>query len=384
MGTFLFSLLGGTAGLVAVSACSDKGGGLDGESTEPTNLRGLDRSTIRDILPGADIVRELSIVPVSEDQRRVQFRALGRAFTLRLARNYELFAPDLVVVRDGVRMLAREAGVLPPFRGYVEGDPSSWVRVNIRNDLVEGIVFTQDDLFEIRPNVEDPTSSTMARGAIADYMENPTGAGDAHCGVIGEGAAAPSTPETPVAPQQCTWIGVHQISDYTHCAKVGNTSASCEAEMTTRMNEIDGIYRADIQKGFRVEMLTTHTTSGRPRLQRSRTQHQCSPRRTIGLEVAERRSARLGSAQLGPRDVRRCGTRLGGRPLLEEQRQQRVQLPRHRPRHDHLRGPRNGAQLRLRPRRVGRGVHHGPVRQRQRDRHFRRPANRRSLRTSIA
>ena len=65
-------------------------------------------------------------------------------------------------------------------------------------------------------------------------------------------------------PQQCTWIGIHMISDYTHCAKVGNTSASCESEMNTRMNEIDGIYRADIQKGFRVEQLTTHTSSGGP------------------------------------------------------------------------------------------------------------------------
>jgi len=107
-GDILIQLLGGTACFVVASACSDKAAS-DVESTEPTDLRSLDRSAIRDILPGADLVRELSIVPTSEDQRRVEFKALGHTFSLRLARNYELFAPDLVVVRDGVRMLAREA-----------------------------------------------------------------------------------------------------------------------------------------------------------------------------------------------------------------------------------------------------------------------------------
>ncbi|MET0592139.1 MAG: M12 family metallo-peptidase [Polyangiaceae bacterium] len=266
-GAILLQLLGASGFVAAVDACSDDAdkasdvaGTSEQESTEATGAVGLDRTSIRDILPGADMVRELSIVPARDDRRVVQFKSLGRTFKLHLERNYALFAPDLVVVRDGVEMSAKEAGVLPPFRGYVDGDPKSWVRVNTRNDLVEGLVFTQGELFEIRPSIDAPGTVTMAHGSAAEYLEHaPSGEGAPGCGVIGEAAPPTGNEVVPVAPQSCTWIGIHLISDYTHLAKVGNTPASAEAEMNTRTNEIDALYRQTLNYGFRIEKLTTHT-----------------------------------------------------------------------------------------------------------------------------
>ena len=368
-GAILIQVLGGTALFVSAEGCSDKSG-PDVESEQPSNLASIDRSAIRDILPGADIVRDLKVITTSSDRRRVEFKALGHDFALRLEYNYELFSPDLVVVRDGVEMSGREAGVVPPYRGWVEGDPKSWVRVNLRNELVEGIVFTQGDLFEVRPNAEDPHGVTMARGSIADYLDDPTGAGDAHCGVIGEAPPFTGT-EKPVAPQACTWIGLHMISDYTHLAKVGGTSASAETEMNTRINEIDGIYRSDLNHGFRVEKLTTHTdldaVRRRSRVQRARAHARKPAQRGHGLEENQRPVPRRRPGLRRARHIGRGGPRLGGRALPNRQRQQRLQLPRHGPQHDHLRCPRDGAQLRCSARRVGSGVHHGSLGQRDRE-----------------
>jgi hypothetical protein len=268
----LLQLLGAGAFVAAVDACSDADKPADSVDTNATlgspestgattGVSGTDRESIRDILPGADTVRDLAVASAAGDRRIVEFNSLGRSFKLHLERNYTLFAPNLKVVRDGVEMTAQEAGVLPPFRGYVEGDSKSWVRVEERDGLVQGLVYTQGDLFELRPSHDLPGTLTLAHGDAAEFLDHgaPEGEGTPGCGVVGEANPSSTSSANPAMPQSCTWLGIHLISDYTHMAKVGGTSASAEAEMNMRTNEIDALYRQTLNYGFRIEKLTTHS-----------------------------------------------------------------------------------------------------------------------------
>jgi MYXO-CTERM domain-containing protein len=246
----------------ALAACSD-GSGREPAPDEIPGLGQLDRTAIDESLPGARRVTDLSIEQAAAGKYHVRFHSLGRDFSLRLAPNYELFAPDAVVERDGVEMTLREAGLEPPLRGSVEGDPKSWVRVRLQGGTVDGLIFTQGALFEVRRSAIDVGELAMSRSSIGDYLENPTG-NEATCGVVDSAPPADEGEAQPFVPHHaCIWIGIHIISDYTHVAKLGGTTQA-EADMATRMNEIDAIYRTDLEYGFRVEKVTSHSTQGGP------------------------------------------------------------------------------------------------------------------------
>ena len=228
------------------------------------------RQAINETLAGAEDVHRLSIqAPGGGERRLVRFHSLGRDFSLQLRPNHELFSRDLVVERDGVVMTPTQAGLEPPLRGTVEGDPRSWVRMQIRDGAVEGLVFTQGALYEVRRNIADPLRRVMGRASISDYVEGGTG-GQGHCGVVdsdpatGTESSGAASEDAPLRDYHaCTAIGIHVISDYTHAAKLGGAPQS-EAEMAMRMNEIDALYRSEMEYGFRVERVTSHGTQGGP------------------------------------------------------------------------------------------------------------------------
>src|SRR5687768_8085040 len=94
----------GALSLAAQSGCSGQEGG-DTAPADPEQTRGIDSKDIRDTLPGAEPLRGLSFANGrATGHRVVRFNSLGRDFTLELVPNYELFAPDLVVERNGERL----------------------------------------------------------------------------------------------------------------------------------------------------------------------------------------------------------------------------------------------------------------------------------------
>jgi hypothetical protein len=258
------SVFGGALCLAAQVGCS---GPEQGESDRggSSDLGSLDRKDIRETVEGADPVRDLVVDRNgTRAERLVRFNSLGREFVLQLVPNRELFADDLVVMRDGVSMTAEQAGLEPPLRGTVSGDSSSWVRARLKGDAIEGLVFTEHELYEIRPHQENYFDLRMAKVKIGDYVANPSG-NEQHCGVVDDPSLveAPPEPGETLEQQGCTWIGIHVIADYTFANKTGGASGA-EREMATRMNEIDGIYRTDINHGFRVEQVTSHAAAGGP------------------------------------------------------------------------------------------------------------------------
>ena len=256
-GLRLICLAGSAFCLEAQSGCSAH------ESGDDVPVGGLDGSEVRHALRGADRVLDFSLSTTPAGNERIaRFRSLGRSFTLHLVPNDELFAKDLTVVRDGVTLTRQAAGLDAPFRGFVGGDAHSWVRVRLRNGTIEGIVFHDRELYEIRPLEEGSAQFGMGRVSFGDYFANPSGK-EAYCGVTESGPSAGLHDENRVEQQGCTWIGIHLIADYTYAAKTGGPSGA-EREMAARMNEVDGLYRAELNHGFRIEKVTSHGTEGGP------------------------------------------------------------------------------------------------------------------------
>jgi hypothetical protein len=61
----------------------------------------------------------------------------------------------------------------------------------------------------------------------------------------------------------CMQIDIALVADYSHVAELGGASAS-ENEMVKRLNETDGIYRAQLNYGFSVKEVRTFANSGGP------------------------------------------------------------------------------------------------------------------------
>jgi hypothetical protein len=213
----------------------------------------------------AELDRALIVSNITISESRIRFDAGERPIELALVRNEQLLAPDAVIVRDGVAMSPAEAGLELPYRGYVVGDPDSWIRVRVSEDGFEGLVYTRDGLWDVRES--DVGEIIMAPADIGDYVESPnhghrtcatSDAEAAHATYLTIGADSSGT-----AKAGCKQVEIALVADYTHVGKLGSAAAS-ESEMLTRLNETDGIYRADLNYGFAIKEVRTFSQSGGP------------------------------------------------------------------------------------------------------------------------
>ncbi|HLT37979.1 MAG TPA: M12 family metallo-peptidase [Enhygromyxa sp.] len=216
-----------------------------------------------------ELDQALLVSDLAVGESRIRFRAGGEQRELVLVRNDRLLAPDARVVRDGVALTPEQAGLKIPYRGYVLGDPNSWIRIRVTDSGFEGLVSMDEGLWDVRES--DDGEIMMAPADIADYVDSPnhghhacatTDARAAHATYLnlGEhfGEHGPGT-----AKAGCKQIDIALVADYTHVAKLGGASAS-ENEMLKRINETDGIYRADLNYGFSVKEIRTLASSGGP------------------------------------------------------------------------------------------------------------------------
>ncbi|HLT40782.1 MAG TPA: hypothetical protein VK034_31110, partial [Enhygromyxa sp.] len=117
--------------------------------------------------PGFGLELEVTEVVVSPE--RVRFKAGPHQLELALVRNSPLLAPNAVVVRDGVELTPDQAGLEIPYRGYVVGDPKSWIRVRLTDTGFDGLIYTNEGLWEVR---QDETGEIlMTHSSLDDYLE---------------------------------------------------------------------------------------------------------------------------------------------------------------------------------------------------------------------
>ncbi len=206
-------------------------------------------------------MEKVEIEGVSITEAGLEFEAGTESVVLTLSLNTGLLATDAVVLRDGETLTPSEAGLELPYWGQVVGDPDSWVRLRLRGDEFEGLIYRDHELWEVRKGVRG--GLWMASAAIDDYLDAPTNshhtcatgeAQSAHASYMDLSAAAFSKAD-------CMKISIALVSDYSHVAALGGSSAS-ESEMLARINEADGIFRDDLNYGFSVEAIESHSSQG--------------------------------------------------------------------------------------------------------------------------
>jgi len=200
---------------------------------------------------------QLAISPAS-----IRFTAGAEDVELALTPNTQLLAADAVIERDGERLTPAEAGVHVPLRGHVVGDPNSWVRVQLTPDGFEGLIYKDQDLWDIREL--DTGEIWMAKADIRDYLDSPSYGQHRCANTDGEAEHATYVAhDGAAAAKSCAQISLSLTADYTHVAALGGASAS-ENEMIARINEADGIFRADLNYGFVVGKVQSLSKAGGP------------------------------------------------------------------------------------------------------------------------
>ena len=188
---------------------------------------------------------------LGDEQLALQFDAFGRTFDLRLEPNDRLL-PAVSQLNSNVAV----------FRGNVVGDPDSWVRIVVADDVPRGLIRDGGEMFAVEAAgdaaVQSP-SPVIYR--LADTYVAP---GTMSCGVSTSGSGAQMYGDLvgelnkamAKAPGATTRIDIGAIGDFEFFDDKGGNS---EAAILTRLNNVDGIYSEQLGVQIHVEELEVFT-----------------------------------------------------------------------------------------------------------------------------
>jgi hypothetical protein len=206
----------------------------------------------------------------------LNFSALGRDFSLKLEA-HDPYAPGAMVrwVDDaGVVDEPATRGIF--FRGRVEGDADSWVRVTLRGEALAGVIATSDEIYFL-----EPAGRFLGPAAASDTLayrlsDVDTTALDTACGAIelpsyqrkGKGPRfglrdmlGEDTATVAAAGLKRATIGL--IADYEYFSKASHGATSA-ADMAEILNSVDGIYQSELGVTLQVGPTVVFTTSSDP------------------------------------------------------------------------------------------------------------------------
>jgi uncharacterized repeat protein (TIGR01451 family)/MYXO-CTERM domain-containing protein len=182
----------------------------------------------------------------------LSFDALGRSFELQLSPNSTL----LSAARN-----ATAKGVIA-YRGQLTGVSDSWARIVITDGKPSGLIWDGNELFAIEgpgSNVADADFTIIYR--LADAVIAP---GSMTCGVgdsFGNGAALYKTLVAELSAAQAlgavSEIDVGAVGDFDFFALHGVNS---DTEILTRLNNVDGIFSAELGIQVNVPIVETFET----------------------------------------------------------------------------------------------------------------------------
>jgi Reprolysin (M12B) family zinc metalloprotease/IPT/TIG domain len=210
---------------------------------------------------------------------QLSFSTLGRQFDL-LLEAHDPFAPGAKVhwVHDGGAVDEPLSGG-PYFRGRVDGDPTSWVRITMQGDAMAGIVATADEVYVLEPAV-----NLVAKAAADETLAYRLSDTDTEW-VLGSCAArAPSSLEPPPPPKMrdarralhefvgrtAAAVGaagslkeadIGMVADYEYFNKHGAASATSIAAI---LNSVDGFYEAELGVAMHLRTIVVYTTPSDP------------------------------------------------------------------------------------------------------------------------
>lgn len=205
--------------------------------------------------------------------RNLSFQAFGRQFALALEPN-ELFEPGARNVWVGREESRSEAPDITFYKGTLSGAAGSWVRVSLRGGALDGMIYTPDEVYFVEPasrhlggrrNGESiiyrlsDTDITWEPGSCA--LDDPiVEAGRVvHAPRAGYDAIRSALPATPAVIYKQCQIGI--VADYEYYLEHGASSA---ADMQSIINQIDGIYRSELNVTFAISQTVVYTTAADP------------------------------------------------------------------------------------------------------------------------
>ena len=191
----------------------------------------------------------------------LSFDALGRAFEFQLEPNAGLLsAASRNALPDGLDI----------YRGRAAGNPDSWARVVVFNGMPRGLVWDGDQMFAI----EAPGDSVLKISSpviyrLADTYIEP---GTMSCGsesLSGNGAATYQKLIVELGtamaqgPGAVSEINFSAIGDFEFTSARGGDAAAAAA-ITTRLNNVDGIFSQQLGVQINVPTLETHSDPADP------------------------------------------------------------------------------------------------------------------------
>lgn len=193
----------------------------------------------------------------------------GKTLKLRLQPNTFLLSKNIRVIKDDQPSSLSKKKFNLPYRGYVQGKPDSWVRLQRnKNNEFTGLVFQDKQLYELRTQKKSG-QLMFAQADLNEYMLDGQASEHQHhlCGTEEKHDKTKELKHQShvvnVQSNECRQVPISLVADFTYVQALGGATKA-EEEMLKRMNEIDGIYRDQLNIGFSVTEVRTFSTEGGP------------------------------------------------------------------------------------------------------------------------
>jgi hypothetical protein len=213
-----------------------------------------------------------------QEKLEVSFHAFGRQFDLLLEPN-DLFASGASNVWIGDLTTTTEAPTVTFYKGEVKGEPGSWVRVSLRDGTLDGMIWTKDEIYFVEPGTRffagaAPYATVMYRmsDTVSDWEPGSCALETQAVGFAMEGHRHAHNPfgdyeSLKAELQAIASAGILQqldlgiVADYEYYQEHGSASAT---DMQNVLNQIDGIYRAELGVTLHLTQTVVYTTSSDP------------------------------------------------------------------------------------------------------------------------
>lgn len=190
----------------------------------------------------------------------MSFDALGRSFDLQLEPNSRL----LSVARqnpifDGVDI----------YRGELAGRPGSWARIVVSNGMPSGLLWDGQEMFAIEApgdsvvHSDVPVIYRLADAQIAAGSMTCGSASIATTGSVAVDGLLGELGSISQGPGAIVEIEMGVVGDFEFTNSKGSDAAAAMA-ITTRLNNVDGIFSQQLGVQIRVTTIETFSTSGDP------------------------------------------------------------------------------------------------------------------------
>jgi len=212
-------------------------------------------------------------------RRSMSFHAFGKHFEIELEPN-PILGPgfrSLAVGDDGERAVA--AGVVP-YKGKLRGRSDAWVRLTVHDGALQGMVWTPEEVYVFQPSRSlldgAPADETVAyRVSDTDPDLGPGSCAAEAASIVSSlrqaapgaaGGDGPSGGGGAVAAEAVTLAQTELglVADYEYYVDHGNDATAATNTMLSIINQVDGIYQAQLGVAFAIVDTVVYTTSSDP------------------------------------------------------------------------------------------------------------------------